>query len=126
MNNVLELAVKPRLVLKLEGKELTLEYDIPAVIQAEEDLKQSLKSLTEWFALKWDAVPVLLHAGLKKHHPEMTLVDMEHFCNELGTEGVLEVLHALICLNFPRAMARAEAALRKGTASPNAAGAGGR
>jgi hypothetical protein len=103
MQNILELATKPLLLLKKDAEEVfTVEFPLSAVVAAEEKLGRSLKWVSDWYELKWTEVPTVLHAGLLKHHPEVTLETITAFCEELGAEGVLEVRHALICLNFPR------------------------
>ena len=119
MSRLLELAVRPRLELHIgDGKKYTVEYPVTAVVAAEKASGKSLKSLADWFDLTWNDVAPVLHSGLAKHHPEATLEEVTAFCEDLGAEGVLEVRHALICLNFPRTMERIETA-RRSNASPN-------
>jgi hypothetical protein len=93
------------------------------VIAAETSLGRSLKSLSEWFELKWQDIAHVLHAGMSKHHPEVTLEEVKTFCDDLGAEGVLAIRHALICLNFPLTMGAV--AKRQAAGSPNVPSAGG-
>jgi hypothetical protein len=123
-NKQLELAVRPRLEIKIEDKQYTVEYPLSAVIAAEEKAGRSLKSLSEWFEIKLTEVAHVLHAGVVKHHPEVSFAEIEKFCEELGAEGVLAVRHALICLNFPRTMEEIAKRQQSG-ASPNGQSAGG-
>jgi hypothetical protein len=118
MDKTLEIAVKPRLILKAGNKEYTVEYPLSAVVRAEANCNRSLKCLADWFQLEWTDVHRVLHAGIS---PEVSAEDIRQLCEDLGAEGVLEIRHALMCLNFPRTMERCEAAAQKGI-SPNAGG----
>jgi hypothetical protein len=118
MSNTVECAVIPNLNLQVAGKEYTVEFPLSAVIVAESKLGRSLKSFQEWWEMKAEDVPVILQAGLSKHHPNVTPEDIQAICNQLNPESVNIVRYALCKLAFPRVMARWEAS-RKGSTSPN-------
>ena len=118
-----ERAVKPTLVLLVEGKEYTVEYPLSSVIKAETKLGRSLKSPADWFCAKAEDLPALLEAGLGKHHPELTTEEVQAICEGIGPETYTEVTEALGALNFPHFLARYQEGLekaRKGGALPNA------
>ena len=126
--NVVELAVKPTLMLLVEGKPYTLEFPLSAVIKAEATLGRSLKSPADWFCAKAEDLSALLEAGLAKHHPDITPEEVQAICEGIGPETYTEVTEALGALNFPRFLARYKENLErmraKGDTSPNAPSAG--
>lgn len=120
MKNSLECAVIPSLSLVVGEHLYTVEFPLPAVIQAEEQIGRSLKSLSDWFALQAKDVPDILRAGLLKHHPDIKSEEIQAICDQLNPEALDEVLYALCNLAFPRRMALIEENRVKGKTSPNA------
>jgi len=115
------------MVVKTEDREYTVEYPLSSVIKAEVAVGHSLKSLADWFDIKWEEVHLILHAGIvgSVAPPEeargavgVTVEEIRKLCEDLGAEGVLEIQHALTRLNFPRTLEKCEAQIR-GQKSPN-------
>jgi len=119
MQNTIESAVIPSLLLKVDGREYIVEFPLSAIIRAESKTDKPLKSLQDWLNLQAADVPSILEAGLSKHHPEVTAEELTAICDQLNPEALDEVLYALCALAFPRRMAALEARAQKGTASPN-------
>jgi hypothetical protein len=116
--NVLQLETRPLLEIRLgEDRTYMVEYPVTAVVAAEKASGKTLKSVAEWFDLDLLDVAPVLHAGLAKHHPDVSLDEIKALCENLGAEGVLEIRHALIQLNFPLTMGKIEKARR--SKSPN-------
>lgn len=120
MKSTLEAAVIPTLLLKVSGREYTVEFPLSAVIQAEEKTGRNLKSLSDWFALPTRDIPAILAAGLSKHHPDVTEDELRDICDALNPEALDEVQYALCKLAFPRSMTRLEETRGKGKIVPNA------
>jgi hypothetical protein len=127
MSNTLEMAVKQPLTLKVSGKEYLVEFPLAAVIQAEAKLGRSLKTPADWLCAPAADIPVLLAAGLVKHHPDVTPEEIKAISDGLDPESINEFTEALGALAFPKWLARYKESLTKlqeaKGVSPNAASA---
>jgi len=125
-------AVIPYIKLVLNGEdeqgnpvvnEYKLVYDYRAIARAEESVKVDLKSFEAWKKITSAMTPQLVHAGLAKHHPEVTLDQIQDKLNP-GVQRPLQ--EALFDALFPGVMdtirkLRAEEEKSRATgASPNA------
>jgi hypothetical protein len=113
MKNIIQSAVIPSLLLKVNGEtaqEYVVEFPLPAVIEAEEKVGHSLTTVQDWFCLKPKDIPIVLEAGLRKHHPDVTAETVQAICANLNPEALDEVHYALCKLAFPRIMAAIEQA----------------
>jgi hypothetical protein len=121
----LESAVKQPFLLRVDGKEYTIEFPLAAVAQAEEKLNRSLKTPVDWFTAPAKDIPALLAAGLAKRHPEVKAEDVAAICDALGPEAITEVTEALGALAFPKWTAKYKENLEKARAGtlPKAPGA---
>lgn len=107
MSNVVESAVKQPLIFKADGKEYTIEYPLSSVIQAEAKLGRPLKGPNDWFGAHAKDVPALFHAGLRKHHPDVTEDEVKVICEEgFGPETYTLFTEAIGAIAFPRWLAQ--------------------
>jgi hypothetical protein len=120
--------VIPSLTLEFGEGSYKVEFPLPSVALAEQKLGRSLRSPSEWFAAKAEDIPVLLYAGLRRHHPDITEDRLREMCEPLDPEAIGEVAAALGALAFPRWTEQYEknlATLReKGQPAPKKAGRG--
>jgi hypothetical protein len=98
--------------LVVGGTSYTLAFPLAAVIDAEEKLGRSLKTPADWFNAPAKDVPVLLRAGLAKHHPSISEHEVAAITDELTPEAVIEITNALGTLAFPRFVEKFEENLR--------------
>lgn len=116
---VIKTAVQQVLKLVAGDKEYTVEFPLTSVMKAEDKLGRSLKGPSDWFGAQTKDIPVLLWAGLLKHHPDVDLEDAQEICEGFNAEMCAEVLDALGALNFPKWLERFKESLEKSKKRPN-------
>jgi hypothetical protein len=116
----LQSAVFPTLKLIVDGAEYTVCYPLRSVIEAEEKVGHSLKSLKDWLDLPSKELPAIIAAGLSKFHPDISESQIQAILETLTAEAFDELHYALCKLSFPRVMAKLEEERTKGDVSPNA------
>jgi hypothetical protein len=99
-----------------------LIFDYRAIKRAEEALGIDLKDFSQWKNVKSSMTPVLVHAGLAKFHPAVTL---DEVIDSLNPESQGKIQDAIFELLFPGVIEKiqklkAEQDKAEGTASPNA------
>jgi hypothetical protein len=120
---VIELAVKPRLLLNVDGKPYELAFPLAAVAAAEEKLGRSLKSPSDWFTVNAKELPVMLEAGLSNTIPPE---EIQAICDRLDPEMYSEVVQAIGALAWPKFTQRYLESIEKlkGKSAPKAESAG--
>jgi hypothetical protein len=99
---------------------LVLDYRAIAIVQRE--INRDLKRMDGWKDLSSSEVPVIVHACLRRYHPEVTL---DEVLDNLNTAAQIPLENALFELAFPGAMEawakqKAQEKSTGATASPNA------
>jgi hypothetical protein len=109
------------LTVKTDGGETTykLTYDYAAIKRAEDSTGVDLKDFKEWSKIKSSHTPALVHAGLHRHHSEVTLEQVTGF---LHPATQVAVQNAIFELLFPGLREKIEAAQTKEAQLPNAQG----
>lgn len=95
-------------VLPLGEATYTLQYDVNALCEAEEALDASVEEILERITAKRPRMVVLrglLWAGLRRHHPALTVEEVgQRFFGPggLGTHGVMPYVGEALRLAFPK------------------------
>jgi hypothetical protein len=93
-----------------------LIYDYRAIKRAEDALGIDLKDFTQWSKVKSSMTPQLVHAGLAKYHPEVSL---EEITDQLSPEAQVAIQNAVFELLFPGVIEKIEKLKAEQDASPN-------
>ncbi|HEX4201559.1 MAG TPA: hypothetical protein VHY59_08585 [Chthoniobacterales bacterium] len=124
--DILEIAVKPPKVFRVNGADYSLEFPLRSVIHLEAKIGRSMKSSPDWFRIQTKEVPEVIYAGLLKNHSDTADVVTEAICSGLDPEEIETVIYALTRAACPLAMARfddevakAQERMRKGLPLPN-------
>ena len=90
-------------------KTFKLVYDYRAIARAEDSIGVDLKSFEAWKELKSSMTPKLVHAGLAKHHPEVTLEYLLDVLNPSVQRSLQEALFEYLFPGVMDAMRKAQA-----------------
>ena len=107
MKSEIVAAVLPRLLLRVgpdECQEFIVEFPLPAVFEAEEKVGHPLTTLKDWLGLSPKDIPIVLEAGMRKHHSDAAAEAVKIVCANMTPEALDEVHYALCKLSFPRVM----------------------
>jgi hypothetical protein len=98
-----------------------LVYNYAAIKRAEDSTGVDLKSFESWKNIKSSMTPALVHAGMAKYHPDVTL---EYIADRLSPDVQRPLQDALFDYLFPGVMEQVKKIQEaKGeTASPNVGG----
>lgn len=94
-----------------------LVYDYAAIKAAEDTTGIDLKDVREWSKVKSQHMPALVHAGLRRHHPEVTVDDVNRFLSPASQTAIQDAIFELL---FPGLIAKIQEAKSKESQSPNA------
>jgi hypothetical protein len=98
-----------------------LIYEYRAIKRAEDALGIDLKDFTKWGQIKSSMTPQLVHAGLAKYHPEVTL---DQVIDQLNPEAQAVLQDAIFGLLFPGVLEKIKKLKEEqesvGETSPNA------
>src|SRR5579863_5434003 len=83
------------------SKTYKLIYEYRAIKRAEDALGIDLKDFTQWKNVKSSMTPQLVHAGLAKFHPEVTL---EEIADQLNPSVQFPIQNAIFDMLFPGVM----------------------
>ena len=101
-------------------KSFKLVYDYRAIARAEEALGIDLKSFKAWEKITSSMTPKLVHAGLAKYHPDVTLDYLLDVLNPTVQRSLQEALFEYLFPGVVEEMKKFQAEQEKKTASPNA------
>jgi hypothetical protein len=87
------------------AKTFTLAYDYRALKRIEDNLHVDLKSYTQWIEVKSWMTPQLVHAGLAKFHPEVTLEEIQDSLNPIAQGKIQDAIFELL---FPGVLKKLE------------------
>jgi hypothetical protein len=95
-------------------KKFKLVYDYRAIARAEESIGVDLKSFEAWKQLKSSVTPQLVHAGLAKHHPDVTLDYLLDVLNPTVQRSLQEALFEYLFPGVMDLMKKAQAEQKNG------------
>jgi hypothetical protein len=101
------------------SKTYKLIYEYRAIKRAEDAIGIDLKDFTKWSQVKSSMTPQLVHAGLAKFHPEVTL---DEITDQLNPSVQVAVQDAIFELLFPGVMEKIVKLRAEQDTSPNAQG----
>lgn len=78
------------------SKTYLLVYDYRAIKRAEDALGIDLKDFRKWADVKSHQMPVLVHAGLAKNHPEVALSEIEDALNPSAQALIQDAVFELL------------------------------
>jgi hypothetical protein len=96
-----------------------LQYDYAALKQFEDVAGIDLKDVAQWKNVKSHMMPALVHAGLGRHHPEITINEVAGFLHPSTQTAVQDAVFELI---FPGLIDKIREAQEKDNKRPNAEG----
>ncbi len=101
-----------------------LSYEYRAIKRAEDSLGIDLKDFTQWSKVKSSMTPQLIHAGLAKFHPDVTLDEVTDLLNPsvqaAVQDAIFELLFPGVLEKIQKRKAELDKAEAEGTTSPNA------
>jgi hypothetical protein len=90
---------------KPASKTYKLSYDYRAIKRAEDSLGVDLKNFDQWSKVKSSMTPEIVHAGLAKFHPDVTL---DEVIDQLSPDAQIAIQNAVFDLLFPGIIAQIE------------------
>jgi hypothetical protein len=73
-----------------------LMYDYAAIKVAEDETGVDLRDVKEWASIKSSHLPALVHAGLHRNHPDVTLEQVGNFLHPSVQGAVLDAIFELL------------------------------
>lgn len=113
--DVLEIAIKQEQakVIRVDGKDYSLTFPLPVVVDLEAKLGRTMKSAPDWLRIETAEVPAILEAALSSEHPDDAKDVTAAICAGLDPEAISTVIDALCWAACPKAMDRIKADMDK-------------
>ena len=109
--------VKGAVSFEAAGKSYTLSYSINALCELEEMLGEGVTEVAAKMGGKGGTrlslIRALFWAGLRDHHPEVTIVESGELMREYGIQETSEIVGRAFMLAFPQADGRRSAGGRE-------------
>lgn len=114
MKDILEITVQrePK-VIRVDGKDYSLTFPLPIVVDLESKLGRPMKSAADWIRIKTEEVPAILEAALSSEHPDEAKDVATAIGSALDPEEISTVIDGLCEAACPKAMERIRAEMEK-------------
>jgi hypothetical protein len=123
--DVLELAVRQPLQIRVNDETLTVHFTVLSSIALESRLGRSMKDAADWFRIRAAELPAVLEEGLRTEHAARAAELADAICNT-SPEATETIIQAVCATAYPDAtrrlkeeMERLRDRIRKGLPLPN-------